>query len=172
MPRTAKPDAATVPEADLDAIMAGGMALDMSGVSEGFEALPPGRYEAVITDVTAKQGSKAPYLNWELTIAEGEFEDRKLWLMTSLAPQALFGIKNLMRAAGIDPTELQGPVVMPTPTFFVGARVVAITTQEEYPEGSGEMRTRVKTLDRSDHTAPLSLTPQTGSGARRSRSRG
>ena len=71
-----------------------------------FEALPAGTYHVKITDGEIKESgpdSKNPgaeYINWELTIQDGEYESRKLWTNTSLLAHALFSLKGMFAATG------------------------------------------------------------------------
>jgi hypothetical protein len=80
--------------------------VDFTDVQAGFEAIPAGWYKVAITDGeerTSGENAKnpgAPYINWELTIQEGEFNGRKVWVNTSLLPQALFSLKGMMAATG------------------------------------------------------------------------
>ena len=72
-----------------------------------FSAIPPGKYHVKITGGEMREtgpNSKNPgaqYINWELTVQEGEQENRKLWTNTSLLPHALFSLKGLLLAAGV-----------------------------------------------------------------------
>lgn len=71
-----------------------------------FNPVPRGKYVARVTGGEIRvsgENAKNPgseYINWEFTISEGEFEDRKLWSNTSLLPQALFGLKRLLASTG------------------------------------------------------------------------
>ncbi len=80
------------------------LVVNLSGVQTGFQALA-GKFRVRVTDVdlrTSKSeknpGSK--YLNWTFTIQSGKYADRNVWYMTSLLPQALFGLKGLAAASG------------------------------------------------------------------------
>lgn len=75
--------------------------------ASGFEPLPVGWYNGVITGCEVKDGAKAAYLNIEVTvhdedgeIEEGEYHKRKVWGMSSFSDKALTmpgGIANLMQ---------------------------------------------------------------------------
>lgn len=72
---------------------------------EDFEALPEGVYSAVIEKVEyrePKEKGKAPYLNVEYTVSEGEFESRKLWEVLSWSPKALFRMRDFFLAFGFE----------------------------------------------------------------------
>lgn len=81
---------------------------DFTGVdSGGFDALPAGQYPVTVTNGELKESGPnaknpgAEYVSWELTVDEGhENAGRKFWLITSLLPQALFGLKGLLLATG------------------------------------------------------------------------
>lgn len=126
--------------------------VDMSDV-EDFGALDPGEYEVVVTDVEERQGQKAPYLSWEMTIVEGQYEDRKVWNNTSLSPQSMPFLKQFLTAAGLDPDDMQGQFEF-DPADFIGARLRIQTGVQEY---EGQERTRVTKVMRSSDTKPRSL---------------
>ena len=92
------------------------MRVDLTDTS-GFELIPAGRYNAVITDGEIRESTSdeakhpgSEYINWELTISEGDYEGRKQWTNTPIShgthecdewgPNALIGIKALLAATG------------------------------------------------------------------------
>lgn len=80
------------------------------GSSLGLDPLPTGKYHVAITDVEARESgpnSKNPgstYLNIEFTVQSGPFEGRKVWTNATLLPHALFTIKGILEAVGIETT--------------------------------------------------------------------
>lgn len=78
--------------------------VDFSGV-EGRSKVKDGNYKVKVVKVIKKQGEgDHPYLNWELeTVGKKKKEGgAKLWLTTSLAPQALWNLKNLLEVLGVE----------------------------------------------------------------------
>ena len=79
-----------------------------AGSSLGLDPLPTGKYHVAITDVEAREsgaGSKNPgstYLNIEMTVQSGEYEGRKVWTNATQLPHALFTIKGILEAIGIE----------------------------------------------------------------------
>lgn len=71
--------------------------------------LRPGKYEVVINQVEVKQseGGEHPYLNWELEITEGKHEGRKLYMITSLSPKALWNLQNVLQSFGLEGDEVE-----------------------------------------------------------------
>lgn len=75
-------------------------------VRGAFEPVPTGWYHCKVTDGEVKQSGEnaknpgAEYINFELTIQEGQFENQKLWSIASLLPHALFTLKGLAVASG------------------------------------------------------------------------
>lgn len=73
-----------------------------------FDALPAGWYDVAITKIEEKASGPnaknpgSPYLNFEFTIIDGEYEKRKFWSVASLLPQALFTLKEILVALGED----------------------------------------------------------------------
>lgn len=114
--------------------------LDFTGVQDGFKNVDkPGYYTVKINKVEAKKSQSGnPYLNWETTITEGEFKGCKLWYITSLQPQSLFSLRNLLIAAGL---EVPKSVVKIDLDLVIGRVVEAKVIMEEY---NGENRAKVK----------------------------
>lgn len=79
--------------------------LDLGGASSSnFDPIPAGIYTVAITDYEFKEtgeNAKHPeteYLNFEFTIQDGEYEDRKLWTNCMLPPYDPFMLKGLVSA--------------------------------------------------------------------------
>lgn len=71
-----------------------------------FDPVPKGKYHVKATDYElreAGENAKNPgseYYNWELTIQDGEYANRKLFTNTSLLPNALFALKGMLQSTG------------------------------------------------------------------------
>lgn len=81
----------------------GGLSVNFADVEGGYEPLPEGEYDAIIeaVEVRDSKSSDHDYLNWEFKILDEEFEDRRVWGITSLSPKALFRLKDDFVALGI-----------------------------------------------------------------------
>jgi len=87
-----------------------GFKVNFSGVEvrDFSEPVPVGWYHMKVTDGEVRESGPnaknpgAEYINWEMTIQEGEYENRKGWVNASLLPHALFTLKGLLGACGID----------------------------------------------------------------------
>lgn len=98
-----------------------GISVNFKGVEGKLSAIPEGEYRAKVVSVTQEEGQAADYLKWEFELDGNEEHDgRKVYLNTSLAPQALWNLRGLLEALGvdvpddemdIDPTELEGLVI-------------------------------------------------------------
>lgn len=79
------------------------ISIDFGSVEDSFSPIEPGTYPVIVEQVEMRMGktSNQPYLNWEFTVTEGEFEGRKLWYTTSLQPNALFNLKGLLSTLGV-----------------------------------------------------------------------
>lgn len=66
--------------------------------------IPEGEYDAVIGNIEYRQSqsSEFGYLNWEFQIDDGEYRGRKLFMMTSLSPKALWNLKTQFTVLGFD----------------------------------------------------------------------
>lgn len=74
------------------------------GDVEARVLVPEGDYAVEVKEVNMKTGSDSGenYLEWKLGIAEeGDFEGQTVYHNTSLQPQALFNLKNLLVSAGV-----------------------------------------------------------------------
>lgn len=109
-----------------------------------FTALPAGIYSVVVSDVEESEDvgpSGYPYLKWEFTIPEGEYENRRLWSNTSLAPKALFKLMELMEAFGEDPEALKHEDFEFEPSDYTGAELLVSVKIKTY---EGELRNEIK----------------------------
>ena len=61
-----------------------------------------GEYNVEVVAVEEREGQNAPYLAWELKVVGGKFDGAKLYHNTSLAPQALWNLRGLLEAIGVD----------------------------------------------------------------------
>jgi len=116
--------------------------IDMSDVGEGFEPIPAGAYPVVITTIKQSEEdgpSGYPYLILEMTVSDGEFENRKLWTNLSMSPKAAFKVKEFCLAAGVDEDELAGEFEF-EPDDYEGAALEVAVKQESY---EGVVRNRV-----------------------------
>lgn len=70
----------------------------------GFETIPPGTYTCSVFDasVLESKSSGAPYIAWTLIILEGDYSGRKLFYNTSLQPQALWKLREVLQALGME----------------------------------------------------------------------
>lgn len=64
--------------------------------------VPAGDYPGVIADCILRQkaGSDHPYLNWDVIIAEGDYEGRHVYMTSSFKPEALFNMMGAFRNLG------------------------------------------------------------------------
>lgn len=112
-----------------------------------FSAIPPGKYHVKITGGEMRESgpnSKNPgaqYINWELTVQEGEQENRKLWTNTSLLPHALFSLKALLIATGVTDSEKARESLDFEIEDLITKSVIATVGAREF---QGETRAEVK----------------------------
>lgn len=80
---------------------------------EEFSDVPAGEYHIVVSDYEIRktsEDSKHPeneYWNLELTIQDGEYENRKLWTNVMLPPYIPYDLYNILRACGWSEAELK-----------------------------------------------------------------
>jgi len=141
------------------------MRVDMRTVTS-FEPMPVGTYEAVLTGVEERvaQSSGDPYLNWEFTIVgPSEYDNRKVWDITSLSEKALWRLRQTLVALGLDPADLSGEIDF-EPTELIGSRCLVEVNQEEW---EGQMRNRVRKVRISSQTKPIQAAPAAAPAPRR-----
>lgn len=82
----------------------GSLKLDFSEVEASSFAIPNGGYVLSVTSVEKKRSESSgnEYLSWEFKIAEGKHKGKKVWDNTSLQPQALWRLRNLFEAMGVE----------------------------------------------------------------------
>lgn len=77
--------------------------VDLSGVETSRKTIPEGVYTLVVDSATQKnsQGGN-PMIVFEFSVAEGKYQGSKLYENCSLQPQALFKLKSVLIALGMD----------------------------------------------------------------------
>lgn len=109
--------------------MAKKMRIDFGGVDKEIRRggrgvrIPEGDYVLKIVECSEETGERsgAKYLRWTFQIAEGEHKGKRLRMNTSLKPDALWNLRNLIHAAlgsnvagkavNFDPEKLYGKIV-------------------------------------------------------------
>lgn len=78
------------------------VSVDMTGVETGV-TVPEGDYTVEVAEITQEtsDNSGKQYLAWKFKITEGANEGSSLFYNTSLQPQALFNLKNVLIALGV-----------------------------------------------------------------------
>ena len=75
--------------------------VDFKGV-EGRMKVADGDYELEVDEVTQEEGDKAPYFKWKFKVTGPDSTGAALYHNTSLAPQALWNLRNLLEALSIE----------------------------------------------------------------------
>lgn len=77
--------------------------VDLSGVETSRKTIPEGTYTLVVDSATQKssQGGN-PMIAFEFSVAEGKYRGSKLYENCSLQPQALFKLKSVLIALGME----------------------------------------------------------------------
>ena len=131
--------------------------IDFSNVSSGFDPIAPGTYAAKVTGIEMKQGPKGPYIKWEMTLSDPELSTRKVWYNTSLSPQSLWNLKQmLLEAFSFSAEELSTSFDTDTLLDLVGTDVAVVLVDDEY---QGNPTTRVAAVKHEsqagDSSTPL-----------------
>jgi hypothetical protein len=147
---------------------------------DSFEPLPEGSYDIEVdkVEVRRNKADDGDYLNWELVVIDGEYENRRLWMITSLKPQALFRLKQVLLDLGIidedeeemdlewdddvEPTTSGGPLLLYPE--LQGIEAVAQVKNEMY---DGRERNRVENLFGPDKKPKKKKTTRTAAAESR-----
>jgi len=78
-----------------------GVKVDFGGV-KGSNRPAEGDYLIKPVVITEEEGTKGPYFSWEYEITAGEHEGATLYNNTSLSPKALFNLKTILEAHGVE----------------------------------------------------------------------
>jgi len=149
---------------------------------EDFEALPEGEYGVEIdkVEVRMNKAGDGKYLNWEFVVIDGDYENRRLWLITSLKPNALFRLKAVFEQLDVlegdemeleydddqEPSQSAGPrLIYPD---VEGMEASVIVKNELY---DGKERNKVDTVFTGRKSRKRSKQEQSRTSRVRSRSR-
>lgn len=119
------------------------MKIDFGGVSKEIRAggsgahIPEGDYlfKIVSHEVRKSERSGGRYINWLCTVASGEYKGKKVYLNTSLKPDALWNLRNLIHA--VTGKNVAGKALDFDPSAIEGKVFAGTTEDNEYTTGEG-----------------------------------
>lgn len=117
--------------------------VDLSGVEASRKAIPEGTYEVVVNGATQKDSRDGnPMIAFEFEVTEGAHKGAKLYENCSLQPQALFKLKSVLMALGMD---------IPNKAFDLNLRdLVGLTCEVEVGHEVYEGKKRARILQYND----------------------
>ena len=117
--------------------------MDLSGVEASRKAIPEGTYEVVVNEATQKDSRDGnPMITFEFEVTEGAHKGAKLYENCSLQPQALFKLKSVLLALGMD---------IPNKAFDLNLRdLVGLTCEVEVGHEVYEGKKRARILQYND----------------------
>lgn len=117
--------------------------VDLSGVEASRKAIPEGTYEVVVNEATQKDSRDGnPMIAFEFEVTEGAHKGAKLYENCSLQPQALFKLKSVLMALGMD---------IPNKAFDLNLRdLVGLTCEVEVGHEVYEGKKRARILQYND----------------------
>ncbi len=117
--------------------------VDLSGVEASRKAIPEGTYEVVVNEATQKDSRDGnPMIAFEFEVTEGANKGAKLYENCSLQPQALFKLKSVLLALGMD---------IPNKAFDLNLRdLVGLTCEVEVGHEVYEGKKRARILQYND----------------------
>jgi hypothetical protein len=129
--------------------------LNIDFSASSTDLIPEGQYSVVIDKVEARAAGPnsttgAPNLNWQLTITEGDYKNRKLFLNTNLAPQSVWNLRGILEGLGVYEEgmpfvtdDASNILVQPR---LAGLPATATVVHQEWPQNSGKMKASVTAL--------------------------
>ena len=117
-----------------------GLRVNFTGV-ETRVLLPEGLYHSVVDNVEVEEGNAAPYLKWTFKTKDedSKLDGKPLYYNTSLAPQALWNLRNLLETLGVETPDSEVDLV---PSEWHGLELMLKVQHEEW-----EGKTRAKVTD-------------------------
>lgn len=117
--------------------------VDLSGVEASRKAIPEGTYEVVVNSASQKDSRDGnPMIAFEFEVAEGAHKGAKLYENCSLQPQALFKLKSVLMALGIE---------IPNKAFDLNLRdLVGLTCEVEVGHEVYEGKKKARILQYND----------------------
>lgn len=132
----------------------GRVKIDFSDIQD-FDILDEGEYPVVVTKAEfkpAREEGKFPYINLELDLTEEPNKGRKLWMILSFSPKALWRMRDVFENLGIydDAMEVDydEESMLVTQPSLAGLPAVAVVTHREW---EGKKQTQVDALISSDN---------------------
>jgi len=122
--------------------------VDFTGVDVRV-LIPEGDYHASVAETALEDGSAAQYISWKFKIHD---EDKKVngqhvYYITSLAPQALWNLRNLLEALGVETPSSEMDLDLEA---YAGLELMVRVEHEQY---EGKDRARVSDFSALEGTA-------------------
>lgn len=137
------------------------MKIDFGGVDKeirkgggGGKHIPEGDYLVKIVDAEVRKSESkgTTYISWKFQVAEGEHKGTTLFGTTSLKPEALWSLRNLIHAA--TGKNVAGKAVNFDPSNLFGKQVGATVVDNEYTkDGKTKITSQVNTCFPKDELA-------------------
>lgn len=121
--------------------------------------IPDGQYRAAVAEITSEDGTQAKYLKWVWEIQDEQFQGRKVFYNTSLAPQALWNLRNLLETLGVETPDAETDLDLDS---FVGLEAILRIENEVW---EGKERPKVSDFTPIDAAAVDDEAPAAAAGA-------
>lgn len=117
--------------------------VDLSGVEASRKVIPEGTYGVVVNEATQKDSRDGnPMIVFEFEVSEGTHKGAKLYENCSLQPQALFKLKSVLLALGMD---------IPNKAFDLNLKdLIGLTCEVEVGHEVYEGKKRARILQYND----------------------
>jgi hypothetical protein len=132
---------------------------------QDFDVMEEGEYPVVIDKAEfrpSREEGKYPYINLEMSVTEEKYKGRKLWMILSFSPKALWRMKDVFENLGIydDSMEVDydEDTMLVVDPELVGLPGIAVVSHREW---EGRTQTQVDALISSDDQ-PGKKAPSTG----------
>jgi len=106
-----------------------GLRVNFAGV-ETRTKMDEGNYHSKVVDAEEQEGNAATYIKWTFEVLEdGKHKGRKLYYNTSLAPQALWNLRNLLETLGVETPDSEMDLDLES---YRGLEIVLTVANESY----------------------------------------
>ena len=121
------------------------VSVDFEGV-ESRVTLPEDDYHLKVEEVTQEEGNEYDYLKWKFKTVHSQtnLNNKPVYNNTSLAPQALWNLRNLLEAIGIETPDSAYDIDL---DGVEGMEFVGSIEHEEYEDNDGNSKTRMSLVD-------------------------
>lgn len=110
--------------------------------------VPEGQHHAKVHETSLEEGDKGPYIKWVFSIvSDDKTNGSKVYMNTSLTPQSLWNLRNLLETLGVETPDSEMELDLPS---YIGLELMVRIEHETY---EGKDKARVSDFTPLEETA-------------------